>query len=145
MTQVGEINAEVLPDKTGAVKWHPLVRVGSYTPFGYVQDPNDPDILLPVERELELLEQARLHLRKFSLRKVAAWLSEESGRTISHMGLSKRVKIERTRRQEAAINRNLIERLEKALKKARKLEEQRVGGIATFCPVSARNTETGTS
>lgn len=142
---MGEINAEPFPDKTGPVKWYPLVRVGSYVPFGYIQDPNDPDVLLPVERELELLEQARIHLRKFSLRKVADWLSKESGRSISHMGLSKRVKIERTRRQEAAINRNLIERLEKALKKARKLEEQRVGGIATFCPVRPRDTETSTS
>ncbi len=142
---MGEINVECFPDKTGPVKWYPLVRVGSYIPFGYIQDPNDPDILLPVERELELLEQARLHLRKYSLRKVADWLSKESGRSISHMGLSKKVKIERTRRQEAAINRNLVERLEKALKKARKLEEQRVGGIATFCPVRARNSETSTS
>lgn len=123
------------PDKEGPVKWHPIVRVGRVVPFGYKQDPNDPDILLPVEKELELLEQAKVHLKKYSLRNVAEWLSTESGRYISHVGLDKRVKLERKRRREAGINRDLIERLKKALAKAEKLEKERVGGIATFFPV----------
>ncbi len=128
------------PDKEGPVKWYPIVRVGRVVPFGYAQDPNDPDILLPVEKELELLEQAKVHLKKYSLRNVAEWLSTESGRYISHVGLDKRVKLERKRRREAGINRDLIERLQKALAKAEKLEKERVGGIATFFPVGNAST-----
>lgn len=133
------------PDKKGETKWYPIVRVGRIVPFGYAQDPNDPDILQPVEKELELLEQAKVHLKKYSLRNVAEWLSTESGRYISHVGLDKRVKLERKRRREAGINRDLIERLKKALAKAEKLEKERVGGIATFFPAdgsSATSTST---
>lgn len=113
------------PDNEGPVKWVPIIRVGSTVPFGYTPDPNDEHMLLPVEKELELFEQAKVHLKRYSLRKVAAWLSEESGRYISHVGLQKRVKVERKRRKQADVNRRLIERLEKALEKARKYQEER--------------------
>jgi hypothetical protein len=128
------------PDKEGPTKWYPIVRVGRVVPFGYAQDPNDPDILLPVEKELELLEQAKVHLKKYSLRNVAEWLSTESGRYISHVGLDKRVKLERKRRREAGINRDLIERLKKAIAKAERLEKERVGGAATFFPADGTST-----
>lgn len=131
------------PDKKGPVRWHPLVRVGYFVPFGYMEDPNDRDILLPVEKELELLEQAKVHLKKYSLREVANWLSTESGRYISHTGLNQRVKIETKRQAESAANRVLIKRLEKALEKARRLETARVGGYRTF--ESASSTEASTS
>ena len=56
--------------------WYPVVRVGRFIPFGYEQDPDDPDILLPIPEELELFEQAKIHLKQYSYRQVAAWLSE---------------------------------------------------------------------
>lgn len=117
------------PDLEGPTKWVPIVRVGVTVPFGYMEDPNDKQILLPVEKELELFEQAKQHLKRYSLRKVAAWLSEESGRYISHVGLDKRVKIERKRRKQADANRVLIERLEKALEKARQIQATRDGSF----------------
>ena len=43
----------------GEYVWKPVVRLGSHVPFGYRQDPNDGDILLPIPEELELFEQAK--------------------------------------------------------------------------------------
>ena len=34
-------------------EWLPVVRVGRIVPFGYRQDPDDGDILLPIPEELE--------------------------------------------------------------------------------------------
>lgn len=107
--------------------WYPVVRVGRFIPFGYEQDPDDPDILLPIPEELELFEQAKKHLKQYSYRQVAAWLSEQSGRSISHVGLYKRVKIEQGRKREASNLRYLAERYKKALEKAEKIERHRVG------------------
>ena len=38
----------------GKYEWRPVVRVGTHVPFGYKQDPDDEDILLPIPEELEL-------------------------------------------------------------------------------------------
>lgn len=110
-------------------EWKPVVRVGKQIPFGYKEDPADRDILLPVTTELELLEQAKKHLKRYSYRAVAAWLSEQSGRMISHVGLFKRVKLEQKRKSEAANQRYLSERYKEALAKAEKLEG-RIGGLS---------------
>ena len=39
---------------SGKRVWYPVVRVGRVVPFGYKQDPDDKDILLPIQSELEL-------------------------------------------------------------------------------------------
>lgn len=103
-------------------EWHPVVRIGRTIPFGYKEDPNDKDLLLPIPEELELLEEAKKHLKRYSYRAVAAWLSEKSGRTISHVGLFKRVKLEYKRQTEAANQRFFAEKYKAALEKAQKLE-----------------------
>lgn len=107
--------------------WHPVVRIGRQIPWGYEQDPNDEDILLPIPDELELMEQAKKFLKQYSYRQVAAWLSEQSGKPISHVGLYNRVKLEYKRKTEAANQRYFAERYKKALEKAEKLEKQRIG------------------
>ena len=122
-----------LPKPTDAgdhYEWKPVVRVGKIVPFGYAEDANDKDVLLPVVKELELLEQAKKHLKKYSYRAVAAWLSEQSGRIISHVGLYKRVKLEHKRKTEAANQRYLSQRYKEALEKAERLEG-RLGGAST--------------
>lgn len=111
-------------------EWLPVVRVGSFIPFGYEQDPEDPDVLLPVVKELELLEKAKKHLKKYSLREVANWLSYESGRRITHEGLRKRIAIESKRQREAANARFWAERYQKAAQKAEELAS-RLGGSST--------------
>ena len=73
-------------------EWKPIViPKNKIVPFGYKAHPEDPDILLPVVRELDLMEDAKRHLKKFSYRDVAAWLTTQSGRSISADGLRRRV------------------------------------------------------
>lgn len=117
-----------LPEDTGKEYiWKPVPRVGVWIPWGYKQDPEDPDMILPIPEELELLEQAKKYLKQYSLRDVAAWLSEASGRPISHVGLMKRIKVEYKRRTEAENQRYYAERCKEALAKAVAIEERSIG------------------
>jgi hypothetical protein len=125
-------------DNEGNSFWKPVVRIGRHIPFGYEQCPDDPDILLPIERELELLEQAKIYMRRYSLRQVANWLSEESGRYISHEGLRKRVNIERSRKAQAAIYHQYARRAKEASEKAKRIEENRIGGRTLYENTSTR-------
>tara|TARA_R110000787_G_scaffold180273_1_gene292386 strand:- start:658 stop:1065 length:408 start_codon:yes stop_codon:yes gene_type:complete len=106
----------------GGYVWHPVVRVGRYIPFGYEQDPEDQDILLPIEDELELYEKAKRFLKQYSYRDVSNWLSTQSGRYISHVGLYKRVNIEQKRKTKASNKRYLAKRYKEAFEKAEKIE-----------------------
>lgn len=112
-------------------EWYPIIRVGRHVPFGYKQDENDKDLLTPIPEELELLEKAKLFLREYSLRQVAKWLSDQSGRYISHVGLDKRVRIEEKRRRASSNYRNYARKYKEAARKAEKIEKQRLGGKAT--------------
>tara|TARA_R100001443_G_scaffold51796_1_gene63619 strand:+ start:246 stop:653 length:408 start_codon:yes stop_codon:yes gene_type:complete len=117
-----------VPEETeDGFNWQPVVRIGRTVPFGYEQDPTDLDVLQPIVDELELLERAKKYLRQYSYRDVANWLSEQSGRYISHVGLMKRVKLEQKRKRQASNQRYLAERYKEALQKAERLEE-RIGG-----------------
>ena len=117
-----------VPEETeDGFDWQPVVRVGRVIPFGYKQDPEDKDILLPIVEELNLLEKAKKYLRQYSYRDVANWLSEQSGRYISYVGLRHRVKLEQKRKREASNKRYLAERYKEALEKAEKLEATRFG------------------
>ena len=117
-----------VPEETeDGFDWQPVVRVGRVIPFGYKQDPEDKDILLPIVEELNLLEKAKKYLRQYSYRDVANWLSEQSGRYISYVGLRHRVKLEEKRKREASNQRYLAQRYKEALEKAEKLEATRFG------------------
>ena len=105
-----------MPEETDeGFNWQPVVRIGRTVPFGYEKDPTDLDILQPVVEELELLERAKKYLKQYSYRDVANWLSEQSGRYISHVGLMKRVKLEQKRKRQASNQRYLAERYKEAL------------------------------
>lgn len=114
----------------------PIVRIGKIVPFGYKEDPNDRNTLLPIESELKLLEQAKKHLEVYSLRDVAQWLSEQSGRSISHTGLDYRIKAEQKKRREGLIVRQLVKEYEKAIKKAKRIEDSALGRKGP-CPAEA--------
>ena len=120
-----------IPKKGLEGEWYPLVRVGRHIPFGYEQDPDDKDILQPIPAELELLEKAKKYLSEYSVRMVARWLSEQSGRYISHVGLYKRVNIEQSRRGAADAHRGYARRYKEASEKAEVLERGRLGGRGT--------------
>ena len=108
-------------------EWVAIPKIARTVPFGYVVDENDPDVLQPVKLELDLLEQAKAYTRQYSYRQVANWLTKNSGREISHVGLMKRLKNERQRKNKVTSLRKWAEYAEKAINKAKELEESRTG------------------
>jgi hypothetical protein len=112
-------------------EWYPIVRVGRHVPFGYEQDEIDEDLLVPIPDELELLEKAKLFLEDYSVRQVANWLSNQSGRYISHVGLYKRVRMEEKRRRASSNYRQYAKKYKEASRKSEKIEKNRIGGRGT--------------
>ena len=90
-------------------EWVQIPRIARTVPFGYKQNEEDPDILDPIPTELDLLEKARAYTNQYSYRDVANWLSTNSGRYISHVGLRKRLQHERKRKNQAKIIRQWAE------------------------------------
>ena len=120
-----------VPKKGLDGEYYPIVRVGRHVPFGYEQDETDSQLLQPIPEQLEMLETAKSYLAEYSLRMVAQWLSRESGRYISHVGLFKRVNIEQQRRNAAQSYRGYERLAKEAAEKAKKLEDNRLGGSGT--------------
>jgi len=108
-------------------EWMPIPRIARTIPFGYELDPEDINLLKPVKIELDLLEQARRYVKQYSYRQVANWLSKNSGRDISHVGLMKRLKNERQRQNQAISLRRWADYAQKAIQKAEEIEESRTG------------------
>ena len=100
-------------------------------PFGYVEDPEDSSILRPIKSELDALEKAKKYLGQYSYREISNWLSKQTGRYISHVGLRKRVQDERRRKKTASIKRQYAKRYEEVIKAAEKIETERVGASKT--------------
>ena len=108
-------------------EWMPIPRIARTIPFGYELDPEDKNLLKPIKIELDLLEQARKYIKQYSYREVANWLSKNSGRDISHVGLMKRLKNERQRQNKAISLRRWADYAQKAIQKAEEIEESRTG------------------
>lgn len=115
-------------------EWKPIVRLGRTVPWGYDQDPEDENVLLPNVHQLELLEEGKKALKTNSLRVVANWLTTQTGRKISHEGLKRRLSIERKRTNNAKSYRRFEEQAKKAAQKAKALEEG-LGGIRARIPL----------
>lgn len=111
-------------------EWQPIPRVARTVPFGYNIDPENEHILRPISRELDALEKAKQHLKQYSYRQVANWLSKFTDRSISHIGLMKRVKREQRRKNQARTLRQWAGYAEKAIATAKKLEEERTSSKA---------------
>ena len=105
----------------------PIPRIARTIPFGYEEDPDDRDMLLPVPRELRALEKAKEYLKQYSYREVANWLTKQTGRSISHMGLKKRIDSEQSHKRRASTLREWARRYEKAVTTAETLERSRLG------------------
>tara|TARA_R100000544_G_scaffold31939_1_gene18265 strand:+ start:2171 stop:2599 length:429 start_codon:yes stop_codon:yes gene_type:complete len=108
-------------------KWVAIPRVARTIPFGYELDSNDDRILLPISTELDMLEQANKYLKQYSYREVANWLTRNTGRTISHVGLKKRLENERQRKNKAGSLRRWADYAKKAIAKAEEIERTRLG------------------
>jgi hypothetical protein len=107
-------------------EWVPIPRIARTVPFGYELDEDDDKVLLPIETELNALSEAKKHLKKYSYREVSNWLSTRTGRYISHVGLMKRVRNERKRKNKATILRKWAAYVEETLAKAEELEKERL-------------------
>ena len=112
-------------------EWYPIIRVGRHVPFGYKQDKEDDMLLIPIPEELELLEKAKKFLQDYSVRQVAKWLSDQSGRNITHVGLYKRVRMEEKRRRASSNYKQYAKKYKEAARKSQKIEEKRLGGRNT--------------
>tara|TARA_R100001086_G_scaffold47975_1_gene21125 strand:- start:6226 stop:6642 length:417 start_codon:yes stop_codon:yes gene_type:complete len=108
-------------------EWIPIPRIARQIPFGYVVDEKDPELLQPVINELDKLEMAKDYVKQYSFREVANWLTTQTGRYISHVGLRKRIYNEKKRKNQARSLRKWAEYAEKAIAKAKKIEAERTG------------------
>ena len=108
-------------------EWIAIPRIARTVPFGYKLDENDSSILRPIPQELDSLEQARQHIKQYSYREVANWLSTRTERYISHVGLRKRLANERQRKDQATSLRRWADYAEKAILKAKAIEKERTG------------------
>ena len=117
------------PHKGEEKEWHVIVRVSRHVPFGYRIHPDNDKLLEPIPDELEALELAKRHIRQYTYREVAAWLTRQTGRYISFRGLKKRLDVERRRKKAASIKRKLAKQLEETLQEIEKLEK---GGVGSY-------------
>ena len=130
MTMTKPLQKWKLPQPTDIKEdneWIPIPRISRTIPFGYEVDPDDSDVLLPVEHQLDMLEQAKKYLKQYSYREVANWLTRNTGRDISHVGLRKRLDNERQRKNKAASLRRWAKYAEKAIAKAQEIDSKRLG------------------
>lgn len=104
--------------------WFPVVRIGYSVPFGYYEDPEDKDILIPIPEELELYELAKKHLKNYTYKDVAAWLTTRSGRKIGPSALHERINRERKNKRDLTNANYYAEKYKEACDKARKIEER---------------------
>lgn len=120
---MSSLGAWVLPQPIDTTTYVSIPKLGRTIPFGY-KDGVDEGWLDPIPIELEALEKAKKHLKQYSSRDVSAWLSKLTGRTISHVGLLKRIKDEQSRKRKSATYRKLAKRYEEALRKAEEYEKR---------------------
>ena len=111
-------------------EWIQIPRIARTIPFGYRINEEDSELLDPIPYELEAIELARKYVNQYSYRQVANWLTKKTGRDISHTGLRKRLIHERHRKNKARTLRKWSEYAEKAIQKAKEIEEGRVGARA---------------
>jgi len=111
-------------------EWIQIPRIARIVPFGYKINEKDSELLDPIPYELEAIELARKHIKQYSFRQVANWLTTKTGREISHVGLRKRLMHEKQRKNKIRTLKRWSEYAEKAIQKAKEIEEGRVGAKA---------------
>ena len=123
-----------MPDPVGLKddnEWLEIPRISKTVPFGYKTHKTDDKLLVPIIEELEALELAKEYLNEYSYREVAGWLSERTGREISHVGLRKRIQTEKQRKSKATTYKTWLKKYETALNKLEEIESKRTGATKT--------------
>ena len=111
-------------------EWIQIPRIARTIPFGYKINEEDSELLDPIPYELEAIELARKYVNQYSYRQVANWLTKKTGRDISHTGLRKRLIHERQRKDKARTLRKWAAYAQKAIEKAKAIEEKTTGARA---------------
>ena len=111
-------------------EWVQIPRIARIVPFGYKINEEEQDLLDPIPYELEAIELARKYTKQYSYREIANWLTKKTGREISHVGLRKRLMHEQQRKNKARTLRKWSEYAQKAIEKAKAIEEERTGARA---------------
>tara|TARA_R110000796_G_scaffold153808_1_gene270391 strand:+ start:88 stop:489 length:402 start_codon:yes stop_codon:yes gene_type:complete len=111
-------------------EWVQIPRIARIVPYGYKLNEKDKDLLDPIPYELEAIELARKYSKQYSYRQIANWLTKKTGREISHVGLRKRLMHEQQRKNKARTLRKWSEYAQKAIEKAKTIEEERTGAKA---------------
>ena len=80
-------------------------KISRIIPFGY-EKVNGKDLLRPIKDQLDHLDTAKNLYKngKSSLRRVSQWLTDNTGRYISHVGLSKIINKEKLKNNKATVN-----------------------------------------
>lgn len=128
---IGKWNLPQPTDIKEENEWVQIPRIARTVPFGYKVNEEDSRILDPISTELDLLEKARDYINQYSYREVSNWLSTNTDRYISHVGLRKRLQNERQRKNKAKSLRQWAKYAEAAISKAQVLEEKRTGAKET--------------
>ena len=121
-------------------EWVAIPKISRTIPFGYEVDKKDNGILNPIPDQLDKLEIAKRYLKQYSYREVSQWLTRNTGRYISHVGLRKRLENEKRRNNQAASLRRWADYAKEAIAKAEKIENQRVGSKESYSEEEARAT-----
>ena len=121
-------------------EWVAIPKISRTIPFGYEVDAKDNGILNPIPDQLDKLEIAKRYLKQYSYREVAQWLTRNTNRYISHVGLRKRLENEKRRNNKAASLRRWADYAKEAIAKAEKIESQRVGSKESYSEEEARAT-----
>jgi|TARA_R110000823_G_scaffold309865_1_gene434385 hypothetical protein len=128
---IGKWNLPQPTDIKEENEWVQIPRIARTVPFGYKVNEEDSRILDPISTELDLLEKARDYINQYSYREVSNWISTNTNRYISHVGLRKRLQNERQRKNKAKSLRQWAKYAEAAISKAQVLEEKRTGAKET--------------
>lgn len=128
---IGKWNLPQPTDIKEENEWVQIPRIARTVPFGYKVNEEDSRILDPISTELDLLEKARDYINQYSYREVSNWISTNTNRYISHVGLRKRLQNERQRKNKAKSLRQWAKYAEAAITKAQVLEEKRTGAKET--------------
>lgn len=121
-----DLGSWILPQPIRDERYVAIPRLvqGNFVPFGYRIDDEDTTLLQPIPKELDALELAKEYVKRYSYRNVAAWLSKETGRSISANGLRHRINTEINARKRYKFYRALARGYKEALKKVKEYEER---------------------
>lgn len=117
-----------LPAPTQLRQWLPIPILTNNknvaVPYGYKKIEGDNTYYHPIPEQLEFLEEAKKHLKRYTYREVVAWLTKRTGRPITETGLKRRIDAEQNSRRRADKLRRAAKLLESKIKAAEAWESK---------------------